>query len=260
MFSLATKALGGITVTSLMLALLSSAISPDRIAVTLFFCAFAASSLMIMGVRATTGHNDRYAVMGASSSANRDPRGSFGPVLFALGGGILVLGAALGMVAYVVGLAVLASAAMLWMIDTWREHPMSTPKLSARVSRGFSMPFVMPLAVLALIGFAAISFSRLFLSFSEATSWIIASAIALSLFLGAFVLAALPKNPSRKSFVSLLAVLFIAIGAIGVIGLVRGPVEHHGEGHSEGESKEGESKEAGTHSEGESPAEEKPAE
>jgi MFS family permease len=231
MFSLGTKTLGGLSLGSLFLAFAITAVSPDRIAVTLGFCAVGAFFLMTLGLRASTGHNDRYALMGAASSANSDPRGSFAPVLVALAGGLLVLGAALGAVAYLLGLVALMAGAMFWMIDTWREHPLSSPKISARVSDGFSLPFIMPLVVLGLIGFAAISFSRIFLSFAENESWIIASVIAVTLFVGSFIVALLPKKSNRVTFVIFLAVLFVAIGAVGLIGLVRGQVK---EGEKEG--------------------------
>ncbi len=236
MFSLATKSLAGLSVMSLVLALVTTSVSPDRVAVTLFFCVFGAAMLMTFGVRATTGYNDRAAVLGVSGSANRPAAKSFAPVLVALGGGAIVVGAAVGVVAYVAGLVLVAAGAAFWIIDTWREHPSSTPRISTRVSNSFSLPFLMPLIVLGLIGFAAVSFSRIFLSFSESSSWIVASAIAVALFLGSFVVALLPKQSSRRTFGIFLVALMIAIGAVGLIGLLRGPVEHE-EGHSEGVEK-----------------------
>jgi hypothetical protein len=235
MFSLGTKSLGGLSVACLFLALAVTAVSPDRVAVTVLFCAFGASMLMTMGLRASTGHNDRYARLGVASSANRDPRRSFAPVLLALGGGVVVLGAALGAIAYVLGLVILLAAGVFWMVDTWREHPLSTPKTSARVSDGFSLPFLMPLVVLGLIGFAALSFSRIFLSFGEDSSWIIASVIAVTLFVGSFVIALLPKKTTRTNFIIFLSILFLAIGAVGLVGLIRGPVK---ETEKEGEKVE----------------------
>lgn len=235
MFSAYTKTFAGLTAALLVLALVVASIQPDRLAVTLLFVAAGALAIVTAAGRAATGHNDRGALMGASTSANRAPRQSYSPALAALGLGVVVLGAALGSIAYAVGGALLLVAGGLWMSDTWREHQLATPKASAQVSRSFSLPFVMPLMSVALIAFIAISFSLIFFSFDENRSWIVAAGVALLVFGGAFVLAFLPQQKSRLKFLALVAVVLSAVAALGVVGLVRGEPEHGGEpgeGHS----------------------------
>jgi hypothetical protein len=239
-FSASTKTFGALTAFTTMLALLVATIQPDRIAVTILFMAAFCFGLVTAAGRSATGHNDRAAVLGAATSANRAPRNSYAPALAAIGGGVMVLGAALGAPAYLAGALALLGAGGLWLSDTWREHPLATPKLSAQVSRSFSLPFVMPLLSLVLIGFIAISFSLVFFSFPESQSYIVASVIA--------VLAFLPAKAGRAKFLSLAALLLVTIAALGVVGYVRGEPEHGGE-HSEGKTHSEGSSKTETHSE-----------
>ncbi len=229
MFSAYTKTFAGLTGALIVLALVVSAVQPDRLAITLLFLAAVGTGLITAAGRSATGHNDRIALLGASASANRAPRNSYAPALAALGFGVVVLGAALGFIAYAVGVVVLAIAGGLWLSDTWREHRLTTPKASAQVSRSFSLPIVMPLMAVGLIAFVAISFSLVFFSFPENRSWIIASAVALLVFGGAFVLAFMPKQEGRVKFLALVAVVLAAVAGLGVLGLVRGEPEHGGE-------------------------------
>jgi hypothetical protein len=236
MFSLATKTFAGLTAITTILAFVVAVLQPDRLAVTLMFLAAAAFAMVTAAGRTATGYNDRAAVAGAAASANRAPRNSYAPAVAAIGGGVMVLGAALGMVAYLAGAVVLAAAAGLWFSDTWREHPLATPKASAQVSDSFSLPFLMPLLVLVLIAFVAVSFSLVFFSFPENQSWILASVVATLVFGGAFILAFLPVKATRARFLAMAGLLLAVIAAMGVLGLVRGEPEHgeHSETHSEG--------------------------
>ncbi len=236
MFSAYTKTFAGLTAFTTALAMLVAVLTPDRIAVTLLFLAAFCFGLVTAAGRNATGHNDRVALLGASRAANRPPRNSYAPALAAIGAGALVLGAALGAIAYAVGGFVLLVAGGLWLSDTWREHPLATPKQSAQVSRSFSLPFVMPILSLVLIAFVAISFSLVFFSFPENRSWIVASTVATLIFGGAFVLAFLPAKATRAKFLSLVALLTVAIAALGVIGLLRGSAEHEAEGKGEGKT------------------------
>jgi MFS family permease len=236
-FSGYTKTFAGLTAFTTTLAFFVTALTPDRIAVTLLFLAAFCFGLVTAAGRNATGHNDRVALLGASRSANRAPRNSYAPALAAIGAGALVLGAALGTIAYAVGGLVLLVAGGIWLSDTWREHPLSTPKQSAQVSRSFSLPFVMPILSLVLIAFVAISFSFVFFSFPENRSWIVAATVATLIFGGAFVLAFLPQKATRAKFLSLVALLMLVIASLGLIGLLRGAPPEGGEGEKGGEAK-----------------------
>jgi hypothetical protein len=230
MFSLSTKTFGGLTAFTTVLALLVTAMQPDRIAVTLLFLAAVSFGIITAAGRMAAGHNDRAAIAGVASSPNHAPRNSYAPALVALGGGVMVLGAALGWLAFSAGAIVLAAGAMLWLSDAWREHPLSTPKASARVSDNFSLPFLMPALSLVLIAFTAIAFSFIFFSFPENRSWIVASVVAVAVFGGGFIAAFFPAKARRSQFVAFAALMLTAIALVGVIGLVRGEPEH-GEKH-----------------------------
>jgi hypothetical protein len=247
-FSASTKTFGALTVFTSVLAILVTTIQPDRVAVTILLVAAVCFGLITAAGRSATGFNDRAGVAGASTTANRPPRNSYAPALAALGGGVMVLGAALGAPAYIAGALALVVAGGLWMSDTWREHPLSTPKLSAQVSRSFSLPIVMPLLALVLIAFIAISFSLVFFSFPESQSYIVASVIAVLIFGGGFILAFLPAKANRAKFLAMTALLLTTIAALGVFGYVRGEPEHGS--HKEGTHKEGTEKSSETHSEG----------
>jgi hypothetical protein len=257
MFSTSTKTFGALTVFTSMLAMLVASIQPDRAAVTILMVAALCFGLVTAAGRNATGHNDRAGVAGASTTANRAPRNSYAPALAAIGGGVMVLGAALGAPAYIAGALALLVAGGLWLSDTWREHPLSTPKLSAQVSRSFSLPIVMPLLSLVLIAFIAISFSLVFFSFPESQSYIVASVIAVLIFGGGFILAFLPAKAGRAKFLSLAALLLVTIAALGVVGYVRGEPEHgeHEGTHSEKSEKSETKTEATPEAKPETPAE-----
>jgi hypothetical protein len=241
-FSAYTKTFALLTAFTTTAAVYVAILTPDRMAVTLLFLAAFCFGLVTAAGRGATGHNDRVALLGASRSANRAPRHSYAPALASLGAGALVLGAALGTIAYAVGGLILAVAGGLWLSDAWREHPLATPKQSAQVSRSFSLPFIMPLLSLVLIAFVAISFSLVFFSFPENRSWIVAATVATLIFGGAFVLAFLPQKAGRAKFLGLVGLLLAVIATLGLIGLLRGAPAEEGEKGSEAKTEVSETK------------------
>ena len=222
MSSAGTKALVTLSLASLVMGIALTFATGDRLGVALFFTAVTAFALIASGITAAAGVGDRVALVGGSGSGNRAAAPSFGPVLVALGAGVLVLGAALGVVAYAMGAALAGFGALVWFAATWREHPVHTPKVTARVTQTFTSPLGMPIAVLVFIGLVAISLSRALLAASKAGSAWVAIVVALAIFGGGIVAAALPRRTSRSLFVSVLVLFLLAVISLGVAGLVKG--------------------------------------
>jgi hypothetical protein len=184
---------------------------------------------------AATGTADRFTFAGyqdARISSGSAP--SVSPILGGLGLALLGLGAALGLASYVGGLVALAIALVVWFSSNWREHPNHVAAVNTRVSDRFSLPFGMPLVVVALIATTAISISRILLAVSKTASWIITLILAIAIFAIGFVLAARPKI-SRRGYTVIAAVAVVAVAAMAIVGIAMGErnFEHHSEHEAE---------------------------
>jgi uncharacterized membrane protein YidH (DUF202 family) len=97
-----------------------------------------------------------------------------------------------------------------------------------------SLPFGMPLAVLALAAIVAISVSRTFLAVNHTAAWIIAGVVAVAVFVGAFALAAGPKlnRTTRNVIAATAAIAILGMGAYGIVQGQHKTEEHGGAEHS----------------------------
>ena len=234
MFSAGSKSLGIMSLVALLFAAAVTVMTGDRLAVAVLLTACAASAVLVGCVIAAGGAADSGALVGATGSANRPARASFGPALVAVGSGGLVLGAALGVVAYACGAATVLFGGLVWLSSAWREHPSHSPKASARTSAAFSLPFGMPVAVLVLILLVAVSLSRVLLAASKSGSAVVATIVAVVLFGGAFIAAMSPRKLSRSTFIGIVVLFLVAVLGLGVAGVIKGErsFEHHEEsGH-----------------------------
>lgn len=178
---------------------------------------------------AATGTADRFTFAGyqdARITSGSAP--SVSPVLGGLGLGLLGLGASLGLTSYLGGLLALGIAMVVWFSSTWREHPNHVPAVNARVSERFSLPFGMPIVVVALIATTAIAVSRTLLAVSKTASWVFLLILAVAIFAIGFVLAARPSI-SRRGYMGLAVLAVAAVAAMGIVGVVMGErdFEHH---------------------------------
>jgi hypothetical protein len=213
---------------------------------------FVATALAMAGIGGSlvvgAGASDRFSYKGGEDlRPARDPKPTVTPLICAISAGATVLGFALGAPYLILGGASVAVCLAAWFSEAWRDHPDYFGAVTKRVSTYISLPFGMPIAVLAVIGLTAISVSRTFLAVSHSAAWVIAIVAALLVFVGAIVLAAGPKLSKRASR-TVAAVAAVVVLGMGVYGLAAGKYEGHSETHSSeegGHSSEGEKAEKG---------------
>ncbi len=229
----------------------------DQATILLLVTASLALGLLGGAVLFGAGAADRFSYTGGEDlRPARDPQATITPFICALSAGGAVLGIALGAPYLLMGGASVAACLAAWFSESWKDHPDYHGVLTKRVSNYVSLPFGMPVALLAVIGLVAISVSRIFLAVTHTQAWVVAIVVALLVFVGAIVLAAAPKM-SKRTTMAVAAVGTAMILGMGIYGIARGTHksgEHGSEesGHSTGESGAVE----GAHSADESGAEE----
>jgi multisubunit Na+/H+ antiporter MnhC subunit len=183
------------------------------------------------------GASDRFSYDGqADQRPARESKPTLVPFMAALGAGAIVVGFALGASYLGLGLVAAAVCAAVWFSQAWRDHPDYVAKLTNRVSGYVGLPFGMPVAMVALIGFIAISVSRTLLAVTHTQAWVIAIVIAAAVFVCGLILASRP-NITKKAMAFAVAVGAAIILGLGVYGQVKG------------EHKSTESHESGSHEE-----------
>jgi hypothetical protein len=214
---------------------------------------FVAAALAMVGIGGSlivgAGASDRFSYKGGEDlRPSRDPKPTVTPLICAIAAGGTVLGFALGAPYLILGGASVAVCLAAWFSEAWRDHPDYVGAVTKRVSSYVSIPFGMPVAVLAVIGLVAISMSRTFLAVSHSVAWVIAIVAAVLVFVGTIVLAAGPKLSKRTSR-TVAAIAAVVVLGMGVYGLAAGKYEGHSETHSSeegGHSSEGEKAETGS--------------
>ena len=222
MFNLGTRAFFATSAVAFIFALAYAFNSSDVGGFVLLFCAAGAAAVLGSVSLAATGTADRFTLAGVQDlRAGRAPAASAVPLLAAIGLGVVGLGAALGVAAYVGGLVVLLVGGVGWFMASWREHPDHVAALRPRVADRFSLPYGMPIAVTALIAVIAISISRILLSVSKNSATATALVLALVIFGTGFVVASRPKL-DRKFLTALIAVALGALVTLGIVGASKG--------------------------------------
>jgi hypothetical protein len=204
---------------------------------------FVAVAIGLVGIGCSVivgaGASDRFSYKGGEDlRPAREPRATLTPLICALSAGSTVLGFALGGPVLILGGVSVAVCLAAWFSEAWRDHPDYLGFITKRVSTYVSLPFGMPIALLAVIGLVAISVSRTFLAVSHSAAWVVAIVVALLVFVGAMILAAGPKLTKRATM-AVGAIGAIAILAMGAYGLAQGKHEVHegGEGVEKGVEK-----------------------
>ena len=168
------------------------------------------------------GASDRFSYEGqADTRPSTEPKSTLVPFVGALAAAATVVGFALGAPFLALGLVAGAVCTAAWFSQAWRDHPDYVARLTQRTSGYIGLPFGMPVALVAVIGFIAISVSRTLLAVNHTAAWIIAIVIAASVFVCGLILAARP-NISRKTMTLAVAVGAVIVLGLGVYGQVKG--------------------------------------
>ncbi len=223
MFSLGSKTFFGFSLFTFAAAFLYGVATSDLAGITLLGSASVASAFLGIAAVAATGAGDRLSALVGHDDplANRAPRPSVAPLLLAVAGGTVALGAALGVVAYVSAALVAVAAGIVWFIGSWREHANYVPDTTSRVSDRFGLPLGLPVAVLVLIAIIVISMSRILLAASKNGATVIAIVLAIVILTGGIAAAVRPKI-DRRLAAALGVVAVLAVGAMGIVGIALG--------------------------------------
>lgn len=173
------------------------------------------------------------------------PIGGFGMALTAIG---LVADWRL----FLIGVAVLALAALEWTVQAWADRATGDPVVNARLRNRIMNPIEYPLIGALALGLVALGVSRVLLSVTELGAVWAITGLATFVFLVAIVLAAVPRL-SRSVLTGLVALGAIGVLAAGITGVAVGErdFEHHEEGTEEVEGTPAGDSEDDSDSEGE---------
>jgi MFS family permease len=229
-FTLGTKTFFGAALVALAAAVGLAAVSSDQAGFVVLIGAMLALVALGVVVVYGAGAADRYSYDGHQDSRPaRDPGHSPTPFLAALSAGLFLVGFAMGAPFLVVGAVAMAICVAVWFSEVWRDHPDYVRALTKRASSYVSIPFGMPLMLVTVIGFVAISVSRTLLAVNHTAAWIIAIIVAAAVFVSALILAARPKL-SGRTMVAVVALGAAIILGMGIYGQVQGRYSS-GEGH-----------------------------
>jgi len=154
------------------------------------------------------------------------PRPSPWPLLGAVAVTVLGVGAAIGKSLIVIGLIIVAIAALAWLAQVWREHPSWTQAMTDRLNDRFVVPIGLPVMIIVLAGLAAVSLSRIFLAVDAGVAPVIGIVIAFAI-LGAFYLLSTRESLSKNTVTTLVAVAAALVIGAGVAGALKGEREFH---------------------------------
>lgn len=200
---------------------------------------FAATMAVLGGFQTATRDSDAEAIAELEGVEPADvppatvPAGlSFWPLLAALGTGVVIVGLVFSNVALWGGVALLAIAAVEWMIKAWSERATPDAATNAEYRGRILQPVEVPLASALIIGVVAVAISRLLLAIPKSAAVYVIIVLAAVIFAGANLLASRPELKGRVLgvvvFLSILSI--IAAGIAGGVAGQREIEEHHGEG------------------------------
>lgn len=152
------------------------------------------------------------------------------PLLAAVGLVATAVASTIGGPAFYIGIALLLAAAGGWLGQAFAEHPLATPRLGDRVSRRATSPFTYPVLGVLLGAVIALSFSRLYLTITEAAAIVVSGLVATVLFVGCLILAS-GRSSGRRLTGGLAGLALVSVIGAGAASAARGErvIEHHGE-------------------------------
>ncbi len=161
-----------------------------------------------------------------SDAASNPPGASIWPMVFAVGGAVLLVGVVTQQTVFTIGLVIILAAGAQWMVQAWAEAATADSTIAANVRSRIANPLEYPLLGAIIAGIVAFSFSRVMLWLSKTNTVIafvvLATVVACVAFFFAF-------RPSIKRGVvsGALGLGAVAIVASGVAAGVDGERDIH---------------------------------
>jgi len=158
----------------------------------------------------------------------RPTQPSFWPLIAAFGAGTALVGLVASEVLFVVGIVVLAAAAVEWTMTAWADAATGDPEVNKALRDRVMGPIETPVLGFGIVAVLVLAVSRIFISVSAEAAVFVAIGVAALIF-GTAVLFALRPNIPRDVIVAVCLVGGIAVLAGGVIAGAVGErdFEHH---------------------------------
>lgn len=160
-------------------------------------------------------------------------RGSYWPILAALGTGVVALGLVTSAPLVILGAGILAIATFEWAISAWADRATGDPEVNRSIRRRVMLPIEVP--VIGAIGIAifVLAVSRILLALPSLGVYLLFGLVPLLVLTLAFIFAAKPRI-NRQVVAVICVVGALAVLAGGIAAAIVGPQpveEHHGEEH-----------------------------
>jgi hypothetical protein len=162
-------------------------------------------------------------------------RGSYWPILGALGAGIVALGLVTSAPLVILGAGILAITVFEWAISAWADRATGDDEVNRSIRRRVMLPFEVPIIGAIGIGVFVLAISRILLALPSLGVYLLFGLVPLLVLTIAFVLAAKPRI-NRQVVAGICVIAGLAVLAGGIAAAIVGPqpVEHHGEEEEHG--------------------------
>jgi hypothetical protein len=160
-------------------------------------------------------------VIATSDAATNPPGASIWPMVFALGGAVLVVGLITQQTVFTVGIIIIIAAGAQWMVQDWAEAAAGDRAVAAKVRSRIANPLEYALLGVVSVGLIAVAFSRVMLWLSKTNTVITFAVLAMVIACIGFFFAFRPsiKRGAIGGALGIGAVVIVASGvAAGVDG------------------------------------------
>ena len=168
---------------------------------------------------------DTTAVATSDAAAN-PPGASIWPMVFAVGGAVVLVGLITQQTVFTIGLVIIVAAGAQWMVQAWAEAATPDSAIAAGVRSRMANPLEYPLLGAISVGIIAFSFSRVMLWLSKTNTVIAFVVLATLVAMIAFFFAFRPSI-KRGAISGALGLGAVAIVASGVAAGVDGERDIH---------------------------------
>ncbi len=214
MFTPGSKYFLGLTGLALVSAVLYTfLVNPSDLGAYALFGLFL-NAAVVAGFSFFTRDGDADTVEEAIAANTEASAPSFWPIVFALGGALVLLGLATNEVVFVIGLGVFAGGAIEWAIQNWADRASADSSFNSFVRHRAVGALDYPGLAAVALGVIAYLFSRIMLTVSKEQApiiFIIAAAIVLTV---GVLIGSKPEMRGKTSLIVVAGVLVLAIAGV----------------------------------------------
>ena len=161
-----------------------------------------------------------------SDAATNPPGASIWPMVFAVGGAVVLVGLVTQQTVFTIGVVIVIAAGAQWMVQAWAEAAAEDNSVAAQVRSRIANPLEYPLLGAVSVGAIAFAFSRVMLWLSKTNTVIAFVVLATLVAMIAFFFAFRPSI-KRGAISGVIGLGAVAVVASGVAAGVDGEREIH---------------------------------